>query len=519
MSLAGYWVRLRRRRWWVLIPVLVTWVVAVGAGSFLRPKYRSETLILIEQQQVPEAYVAPNITIDLQQRLQSMSEQILSRTRLLAVIDKFHLYGSNNGTSDPDLLVDRMRKDIGIDLIRGDNRNNEVSAFKVSYSAPTALLAQQVTGELTSLFIQENLRTREQLSQNTTDFLEKQLAEARSNLGQQEEKLRLFKSQFLGELPEQLQGNLQILSGLQGRLQSARDALNTAQQQRLYLQSLLDQYRRPQAQLGADFPGGPISAQTIDAKLQSMRTELAQLSAQYTPQYPDVVRLKEQIAATEKLKAQMEAEAKAKPGRQEDSAPVSTAVQTPAVQLESQLKANQLEITNRQNEIQQLEKQMEEYQSRLNLTPVREEQLTALTRDHDQSSKYYESLLAKKQQSEMATDLEKRQQGEQFRMIDPPSLPMKPYFPNRMAISGAGAAVGLVLGLALVVTLEFVSPSVYLEEDLRDLQPIPILAEFPSVQTEAEKRKRRRVRVLETMAAALILMMIPAITFLLYLKG
>ncbi len=519
ISVTGYWARIRERRWWLMLSLFLTWALVMAGSWFLTPKYRSETVILIEQQQVPESYVAPNINVDLQQRLQSMSEQILSRTRLLGVIDKFHLYGGESSKNDPDALVERMRKDIGIDLIRSDDRARELSAFKISYSAPTAQLAQQVTNELTSLFIQENLRTRAQLSENTTAFLENQLTDARTNLSQQEEKLRQFKSEYLGELPEQLQGNLQILAGLQSRLQGARDALNTAEQQRLYLQSLLDQYRNPQAGLAAPASGGPAAPPTIDAKLESMKTELAQLSAQYTPQHPDVVRLKEQIAATEKLKAQMDADAKAGKAADGSDASAKDSAQGPVAQLEGQLKANQLEITNRKNEIQQLQKQMDEYQSRLNLTPVREQQLAALTRDHEQSSKYYESLLAKKQQSEMATDLEKRQQGEQFRMIDPPSLPVMPYFPNRLLISGAGVAVGLVVGLALIVVLEFFGFKIYLEEDLRDLQPIPVLVELPPVRTAAEVRRSRRYRWGETTAASLLILIIPLVTLLVYLKG
>lgn len=518
ISLAGFWVRLWARRWWVLVPLLLVWAAVLGASWFLPPRYRSETVILIEQQRVPESYVASNISVDLQQRLQNMSEQILSRTRLLGVIDKFHLY--DNKGKDPDALVAQMRNDIVIDLVRGDGRNAEISAFKVSYSAPSPLLAQQVTGELTSLFIQENLRTRAELSENTTAFLENQLTEARGNLTQQEEKLREFKTQYLGELPEQLQGNLQILAGLQGRLQAARDALNTAEQQQLYLQSLLEQYRNPRTVVNTANPADLSPLQAINAKLDSLKTQLAQLSAQYTPQHPDIVRLKDQIAATEKLQAQMEAAVKASASQKnKDSASAEPDLPAPAVQLEGQLKVNQLEVANRKAEIQQLGKQMEEYQSRLNLTPVREQQLAALTRDHEQTNRYYDSLLAKKQQSEMATDLEKRQEGEQFRMIDPPSLPSKPYYPNRLIFSGGGVGAGLFLGLALVVLIEFGSPKIYLEEDLSELGPIPILVEVPLIATAAERRRTRFYRCVEGVAASVIFMLIPVVTLWVFLKG
>ena len=212
-----------RRRWYLILPMFLGWALVVLSTWFMSPKYRSETVIIVEQQKVPEQYVVSNVAVDLQQRLQSMSQQILSRTRLLGIIDSFQLYRRNGRKQpDPDLLVQQMRKDIKIDLVQAPGRPWELSAFKISYSAPTALLAQQVTKELSSLFIEENLQNRQQLSEDTTKFLENQLEQARKNLASQEERLRDFKARYLGELPEQLTTNIQILSGLQARLQAKR---------------------------------------------------------------------------------------------------------------------------------------------------------------------------------------------------------------------------------------------------------------------------------------------------------
>ena len=507
--------------------LFVGWGLVSMVGWFLPAKYRSETLILVEQQRVPEHYVEPNIALDLQQRLQSMSEQILSRTRLMSIIDKFHLYG-NDPHADGDAVVERMRKDIGIELVRGE-KVDQISAFKVSYSANTPVVAQQVTAELTSLFIEENLKNRVELSEDTTGFLETQLDDARKNLAQQELRLKEFKSKYLGQLPEQTASNLQILAGLQTRLQGATDALSQAEQQRLYLESLSAQYRAMRTTTGAENPQ-PLNATVLDPdqKLQQLKAEEAELEAKYTSLHPDVVRLKEEIAATEKLKtATQQAGEQEKPAKNSADTPQLHKAVTPAelqtltpiLQVESQKKANELEIANRKAEIKKIQTDIDTYQERLNLAPAREQELANLTRDHEQSRASYESLLAKKNQSEMATNLEKRQQGEQFRMIDPPSLPQKPYFPNRLSFSIAGLVFGLGLGAAIVIALEVVNPRLYGDEELSAVLTAPVLVTIPPLATAAETRKKMRYRAFEWATAIVMLVTIPAVTLLIYRRG
>src|SRR5437868_6860809 len=188
-SLRDYVAIARRRRWWLMLPLFSGWALVVVTSWFIPPRYRSETVIIVEQQKIPEQYVVPNVAIDLQQRLQSMSQQILSRTRLLGIIENHHLYGSAQKKNDPDILVQQMRKDIKIDLVQSPGRPWELSAFKISYSAPDRDLAQQITKELSSFFIDENLHNRQQQSEDTTQFLENQLEQARTNLADQEARL------------------------------------------------------------------------------------------------------------------------------------------------------------------------------------------------------------------------------------------------------------------------------------------------------------------------------------------
>lgn len=511
-GLGRYWELVRDRHWCFIFIVFGCWAVVVGLSWFLPPKYRSETVILVEQQKVPERYVESNVAIDLQQRLQNITQQILSRTRLSEIANKYHLY-EKSGKTDPDSLVEMMRKDIKIELVKANE--NQLTAFKVSYSAPTALLAQEITGALTSLFIEDNLRNRQQLSEDTTAFLQNQLQSARDDLAQQERRLQEFKSQSLGELPEQLQGNLQILAGLQSRLQGTNEALNQAEQQKLYLDSLLNQAR------SVSHPGDDDNAldasrlPILDQQLEKMRNQLNDLSARYTPQHPDIARLRQQIAATEHLKARIEEEAKS--GKQPDA--TSHHATAAEMQIEGQIRANDLNIANRKREIKDLEVQIRQYEARLNLTPIREQQLAAVTRDYQQSRTNYESLLAKKQQSEMATNLEKQQQGEQFRVLDPPSLPLKPYFPNHLILSLVGLGLGMGLAIGTAAFFEFYSPRIYVEEDLQGLTSYPVLVGIPSILMPAEEQSKNRRRWREVAAASLLLAWIPIVTLFAYLRG
>lgn len=520
LNLGRYWALVCHRRWWLIATLFVGWAVVVGASRFLPAKYLSETVILVEQQKVPERYVESNVAIDLQQRLQNLSEQILSRTRLLGIATTYHLY-TREGKNDSNALVERMRKDINIELVKANQ--NQVTAFKVSYSASTPQLAQQITGELTSLFIGENLRRRRQLSENTTEFLENQLEAAREDLARQEQRLSEFKSRYLGELPEQLQSNVQILSGLQGRVQSATEALNQAEQQKLYLDSLLGQYRSLRGTTSEGAGPSPIpTLPALELQLQKLKSQVADLSARYTPQHPDIVRLNEQIAATERLKDKIEQ--KSKSGKKEDSAllaatPAEIQAMSPIMQMEGQIKVNQAEIANRKREIKDLEAEIRQYEARLNVAPAREQQLAAITRDYQQSRANYDSLLAKKQQSEMATSLEKQQQGEQFRVLDPPNLPQKPYFPNRLKFSLVGLGVGAGLSFGLVVLLEVADARIYGEEDLGGFTSVPVLAGVPPLSTPTEERDQSRRHWVEAVAASLLLALIPIVTLFAYLKG
>lgn len=512
----------RRRHFQFLIPLFVAWLAVWSASWILPPRYKSSTLILVEQPTMPKDYVTPNINDNDQQgRLQSITQQILSRTRLVHIIDELNLYAADRPRTSPDELVERMRKDIQIELVQ--NTQAQISAFKVYYSSRDPYVAQQVTSQLTNLFINENLEVRQQQSEDTTKFLENQMETARQTLAEQEEKIREFKAQHIGELPTQLATNLQILGGLQTQLQSEEDALNSARQQHVYLQTLADQYRALQGSKTPD--GAPLSLTAIDQQLDRLKAQLADLSSHYTERHPDVRKLKDQIATTEAMRTQIVASLKTKGNGGTDAQDVPTPREVtdirdaPMAQMQGQLHANETEIANRERGIAALKVKISDYQARLNQEPVREQQLADLTRGYDQSKANYDGLLKKKNESAMATSMELLQQGERFRILDPPSLPLKPDFPNRLKLCAMGLGIGLALGAVVAGAFEMVDDRVYSEAELKGLLPVAVISEIPDIATATDEQINKRKAWLGWTLAGFVAVSILAGSAISYLRG
>ena len=514
---------IRRRHFHFLLPLFIGWVFVWTAGWVLPPRYQSGTLILVEQPTMPKDYVTPNINDDLQERLQSITQQILSRTRLLRIIDQFNLYNSPHAQRSPDDKVVRMRKDIDIELVR-DTRN-QITAFNVYYSSRNPQMAQKVTSELTNLFINENLEVRQQQSEDTTKFLETQLEAARQILSDQEEKVRQFKAQHVGEMPEQLTSNLQILTGVQSQLQNEEHALDAAKQQRVYLQTLVDQYRN-MGGTAKSANGTTMGLATIDQELEKLKAQLADLSSRYTENHPDVRKLKDRIAQTEKMRDQLVESMKDKSPTTGDSSDPNTTGQnldpTQAamlLQVQSQLRSNQVEIANREHSIAALKAKVEDYQGRLNQEPIREQQLTDLTRGYEQSKGNYADLLKKKNESAMATSMELLQQGERFRIVDPPSFPQKPDFPNRLKFCGMGLGFGIALGVVVAGAFELMDDRLHTEKEIKKLLPSDIIAEIPAIVTDADSQQDRKKQWLGWATAAVVFTFILAGSAFSYLRG
>jgi polysaccharide biosynthesis transport protein len=521
IDLSDYLAMAKRRRWWVFLSIFICWTVGWVVGRVIPAGYVSDAVIGVEQQVVPEQYVVPNVNNnDLENRVEAMTHQVLSRPRLQATIDRFHLYPESHGLSslfvfgDP---VERMRKDIKVELLDVDKPipgrvTPPPTAFKIHYSANNPELAQRVNSELASMFIEENLRSQQQLSQSTTDFLSTELAGARAKLDQQEAKVRDFKAKHFGDLPSQAQANLAILSGLQGQLQSAQVALDNARQQGLYLDSILQQYNSAEK---AESSSPELSIITLNKELVSMRMRLADERSKYTEDYPDIVSLKDKIAKVEVMKKQME-EANASARNSEspsdkssdksnDNVAAADEVRpgslTPIMQIRSQIKSNELQIKNFQKRVDDLEQEISGYKARLNLTPETEQELADVSRGYDESKANYDSLLKKQDQSQLATSLEQRQQAGQFSILDPASLPESPAIPIALMCSLGGLGLGIFLGFALAAIVELTNVRIRQENDLMDL-PTRVLVGIPHLAVPGEQGRLALRRWLEIGAVA-----------------
>lgn len=515
-----------RRRWWILTAACATALATMAVVSLLPNRFSSEATLIVVQQQVPERYVTPTTTTAISDALQAMTQEVLSRSRLLGIIEDFGLYVKERKHRAPEEVIELMRRSIEIKPVDVVPGQKDFNTFKISFTADNPHMAEEVTGRLTALFIEENVKTRADQATNTTNFLGEQLAAAKVKLEAQERLLREYKMQHLGELPEQEAGNLAILSGLQGQLQNTTAALSRAQQQRAYLESLLGGYRSAVSR-GATIPavsGASHVVTPIDvaqSELAHLRSEREKLLGSYTPQHPDVVKLDQEIAQKQAELARLKS---VKPARTEDvqtsSAPVAGAEEDASLaQFKSQLVANRLEIDNLTKDEKRLKTAIEEYQNRLNATPIREQQLSGILRDYELTKRDYADLLSKQTQSELSTSLEKRQEGQHFRLVDPPSLPTVPSSPQRAKISLGGAAAGLFLGLALAFFKENKDSAFHSEKELSHNFSLPLVLGLPLLLTPAQERGRARKRVFELVAGCIMVLVVCAAEFYVYRHG
>src|ERR1035437_1131546 len=447
-----------RRKWWILGPLFFGWLLVFASAWVIPAKYASESVVLVEPPKVPKGLVTPNVEVDLADRVQSMSTQILSRTRLLNLIEKFHLYPSY--ANSPDDQVEKMRDDVKFELVQAPSSkpNQELIAFKLAYKAPDPVIAQKVNAALTSFFVDENVRASQEQSEATTLFLDSQVKVLAQTLADEEAKVRAYEAQHDGSLPQQLQSNIQILNGIQSQLQAAQTSHERALQQQSYLSSLQKQY------------------ETMGAEAKE--------------------KLDTNTASPEQVKAM-----------------------APLVQLQSQIKVNKMELQTSTEQMQRLEQAGQMYQARLNATPAVEAQMSDMLRDFGNMKAEYVGLLGKKQESSLATNLERQQQGAQFRVIDPPSLPDKPSFPDRFKFSLAAIAAGLALAVLFGFGSEVLDDRIRNEQALSEAVSLPVLVEIPALSTPREIRAARWRPWLAVAATVAVIILLPSGVAYVYFWG
>jgi polysaccharide chain length determinant protein (PEP-CTERM system associated) len=472
LNVDDYFAILRRRRWMIAIPAILLPGIAVAVTFWIPAQYLSQTLVIIDQQKVPDEYVMPVVSSDLDSRLASMKEQILSRSRIQPIIERYNLYPSK-GNSIED-RVDLARKAIGVKPIRSDvTHTGGLPGFFITFTASDPHTAQLVCGEITSLFTSEDLHSREASAEGTTDFLKGQLDDAKRNLNEQDAKLAAFQRQFGGKLPGQELSNINMLTSLNTQLQAATQALTGMEQEKSYQESVLAQQVQ---NAPSSMPLGATATQTASpqiqqTELQALLAQEADLTAHYTADYPDVVTIRRKIADLRKQLAQPPASVAPLP-KTASTHSDSLAIQ----QLRAQLHSSEIGILAKQKEQAQIQASINTYQDRIQSSPLVQEQYKELTRDYDTAQKFYDDLLTKMNHSKMATDLERRQEGQQFRVMDEPNLPEDPTFPKPGLFALAGLVLGLGLGIGLASLFEYKDTSLRTERDVWAFTKLPTLA-------------------------------------------
>jgi len=480
----------------IVVLALVGGPLAYGVSRFLPDRYKSQTLVLVERPSVPEKIVQSLDTEDLSQRLSSMQQQILSRSRLEPIITQFGLYSGDVSKVPMEDLVGRLQKAIEVTPIlpMAETQSRQLPGFYVSVTMGNARTAQQVCTAVTSMFIEENLRQRRDDSKNTTDFLVSQLAEAKTNLDEQDAKLAVFKSHYLGSLPDQEKMNLDLLGNQSSQLEAANQALARAQQDKFLAESMLTQQI---AAWQATQTGR--SPETLEQQLSTMQTQLTTLQSRYTDDYPDVIKLKNDIAA---LKKQIASSSTDKASTEGSKTQKNTLEPTQIAQLRAQVRNLDQGIAEKAKEQERIKQQIKVYQDRIQSSPAVEQQFKELTRGYQTALDSYNDLQKKRNEAEMYADLQRKQQGEQFRVLDPANLPDKPSFPNRPLFAAGGLGGGLALGLGIAFLLEMKDSSLKTERDVEFALRLPVLAMIPEIEaTPAESVMRKEEPVLAGVGA------------------
>jgi polysaccharide chain length determinant protein (PEP-CTERM system associated) len=472
-----------KRIWYFIIPLVL---VVSGSVAYLitAPKlYRSSTLVLVSPQKIPQDYVKATVTSTVQDRLQSIAREILSRTRLEQVISEYKLYPEKVNSSTMEDVVKSMLKDIVVDV----PKQKEQNYFSISYIGKNPLVVATVTNKLASLFIAENVKIREQQAQGTSEFLESQLKINKEKVDQAQTSISSFKRQHINELPENRDANLKILEQLHLQSQKINESIKGAEDRKLiiqnqlantpYLGETLSSTGSSRAELSTSSTGSP----PMVLQLSQLKNQLENLQATYTGNHPDIIVTKKKIADLEKkLAVELSNSKKGKGGD-----PAIDQYNYIQGERKAQLSILDREISRLKREDEQTRTMIAGYQARIENTPSRELALSTMTREFNNLNETYQVLLRKNSEAQQAEDLELRQKGEQFRIIDPARVPEKPFKPDIPKVLVIGLALGLGLGFIMTYIREQMDRSFRDAEDLETTLGLKVLANVPKIDVEA----------------------------------
>jgi polysaccharide chain length determinant protein (PEP-CTERM system associated) len=469
-----------RHRWLIIIPFCLS--ILVGSYlAFTLPKiYESSTLILVEPQRVPANYVQSVVTMDISARLRTIAEQVMSRTNIERIIDTYKLF-SEPGQEKLFLedKIESVRKLINVNV-------KQSSTFSIGFRGKDPEKVKNVANALATYFIDENLKVREAQAVGTSAFLGDELKTMRIRLEERENMLREYRQKYMGELPDQLNSNLAILNRFGEQLLAKQQALRDAKEVLAASEKNISEAQKMQSNMSLFDETGPEPGGS--AEIDKLKEQLAALKLRYTERHPDVLRL---TAMIEKLESE-NAAAKATAPKSESTQAEAEIPQFDYMSLQrNQLAENRKQIGLMEADIAALEKKIQSYQERIENTPKREEELLAIKRDYDNIKNIYESLLNRGLEAEISVNMEKKQKGEQFRIIDPARLPEKPISPNMNRLLLMTIAVGLGIGGGIIFLLEFLDASFRNKEDIESSLGVPLLAAVPVILHLKDKRRQR----------------------------
>ena len=501
----GVW---SRRKWMAVAGFVLPLTAGVSVITFLPNLYRSTATVLVDRQQIPETFVRSTVTSALETRLHTISQEILSRSRLEELINRFGLYAKLRTRVPFEDVIARMRSDIKLDLKSVDARGlrEATVAFTISYQGSHPGTVAAVTNTLASFYIEGNVKNRERQATNTAEFLKVQLAETKVRLDAQEQRVSEFKRRHLGELPQQLETNLGTLERLHAQLRLNADNQTRAAERR---QSLSGQLAEAESLLSmplAPTAAAASAAETPEARLIRLKEELARLRSQFSEKYPDVVRT---AAEVQVLERQVEA-AKSQERRLEDKPPAAS--QTPltpyVLRLKEALGDVDADIKVYKGEEKRLREGIAAYQARVENVPRREQEFREVSRDYDSTRELYQTLLKRYEEAQLAENMEQGQKGEQFRVLDPAIADTVPAAPNRAKLLAVALIASLGVALAAVMGAEKVDTSFHAVDDLRAFSPVPVVVSIPLIVTHTALRRRRwqrRLAVCATFAALVLI--------------
>jgi polysaccharide biosynthesis transport protein len=507
-----------RRKWLAILVFAVPIAAGVPLITFLPNLYRSTASVIVENQQVPETFVRPTVTGAVELRLNTISQEVLSRARLAKLIESFDLYADMRKHASLEAAIGSMRRDIKLEVKSTQLKGlrEATVAFTITYQGNDPATVARVTNTLASFYAEENIRTRERQASGTADFLKVQLGETKTRLDRLEQRVSGFKRLHLGELPQQMDANLQTLERMNDQLRRNTDSQTRATERRQTLSSQLAEAESlqafsfvPSASGGPAGSGSPLAPPEL--RLAQKKDDLARLRTQFSDRYPDVVQLAAEVATLERDIAAAKARApKSDASSTTASPPPPTVATSPyTLRLKEALSDVQTELKVLKTEEGRIREGIATYQARVENVPRREQEFTELARDYDSTRDLYRSLLKRYEEAQLAESMEQRQKGEQFRILDQAVANSQPAAPNRPRLLIMILASAIGLALAAAVLAEHLDTSFHDVDQLRTFSNVPVLVSIPRIVTPTDVRRGWwRMRLAATAALVGLLMIV-----------